>query len=79
MVEHPFGTIKLTMNGGHFLLRTRRKVCAEVALLFLGYNLKRAVKVLGLEGIIWQDSIPFFCAFTSFLHEIMPEFLHRHN
>jgi hypothetical protein len=52
IVEHPFGTIKHTMHGGYFLLRTRRKVCAEVALLFLGYNLKRAVKVLGFEGIM---------------------------
>jgi len=52
IVEHPFGTIKHTMNGGYFLLRTRRKVRAEVALLFLGYNLKRAVNVLGFEGIM---------------------------
>jgi transposase len=52
IVEHPFGTIKHTLHGGYFLLRTRRKVCAEVALLFLGYNLKRAVKVLGFEGIM---------------------------
>jgi len=52
IVEHPFGTIKHTMHGGYFLLRTRRKVCAEVALLFLGYNLKRAIKVLGFEGIM---------------------------
>ena len=52
IVEHPFGTVKHTMNGGYFLLRTRRKVCAEVALLFLGYNLKRAVKVLGFEEIM---------------------------
>jgi hypothetical protein len=52
IVEHPFGTVKHTMNGGYFLLRTRRKVRAEVALLFLGYNLKRAVKVLGFEGIM---------------------------
>ena len=52
IVEHPFGTVKHTMNGGYFLLRARRKVCAEVALLFLGYNLKRAVKILGFEGIM---------------------------
>ena len=52
MVEHPFGTIKRTMIGGYFLLRTRRKVRTEVALLFLGYNLKRAVKVLGFEEIM---------------------------
>jgi len=52
IVEHPFGTIKHSLHGGYFLLRTRRKVRAEVALLFLGYNLKRAVKVLGFEGIM---------------------------
>ena len=52
IVEHPFGTVKRAMNGGYFLLRTRRKVRTEVALLFLGYNLKRAVKVLGFDGIM---------------------------
>lgn len=49
IVEHPFGTIKFTMHGYHFLLRTRRKVCSEVALLFFGYNLKRVSKVLGFK------------------------------
>ncbi len=52
MVEHPFGTVKQALDGGYFLLRTRRKVRSEVALLFLGYNLKRAVKVLGFRGIM---------------------------
>lgn len=52
IVEHPFGTIKRTLDGGYFLLRTRRKVRSEIALLFLGYNLKRAVKVLGFQGIM---------------------------
>ncbi|MEG1241071.1 MAG: IS1182 family transposase [Oscillospiraceae bacterium] len=52
MVEHPFGTVKHAMGGGYFLLRTRRKVRSEIALLFLGYNLKRAVKVLGFQGIM---------------------------
>ena len=51
IVEHPFGTVKFTMYGYHFLLRTRRKVCGEVALLFLGYNLKRVSKVLGFKGL----------------------------
>jgi len=52
IVEHPFGTIKHTMNGGYFLLRTRRKVRCEIALLFLGYNLKRAYNVLGFRDIM---------------------------
>lgn len=52
IVEHPFGTIKHTMNGGYFLLRTRRKVRCEVALLFLGYNLKRAHNLLGFRDLM---------------------------
>ena len=52
IVEHPFGTVKRTMNGGYFLLRTRRKVRTEIALLFLGYNLKRALNVLGFDAIM---------------------------
>ena len=52
IVEHPFGTIKHTMHGGYFLLRTRRKVRCETALLFLGYNLKRAVKAQGFSEIM---------------------------
>jgi len=52
LVEHPFGTIKHTMNGGYFLLRTLKKVSCEVALLCLGYNLKRAYNVLGFDTIM---------------------------
>ena len=52
IVEHPFGTVKRTMDGGYFLLRRRRKVRTEAALLFLGYNLKRVYNVLGFEEIM---------------------------
>jgi len=65
IVEHPFGTVKHTMNGGYFLLRTRRKVRCEVALLFLGYNLKRAVKVLGFKDIMAKLH-SLFCCFSFF-------------
>ena len=69
IVEHPFGTVKHAMNGGYFLLRTRRKVRAEVALLFLGYNLKRALNVLGFDEIMAKlDAISagfnVFCVFV---------------
>jgi transposase len=72
IVEHPFGTIKHTMHGDHFLLRTRRKVRCEYALLLLGYNLKRAYSVLGFREIMdrlgkllrFHDALcAFICAF----------------
>ena len=52
IVEHPFGTVKHTLVGGYFLLRTRRKVRCEVAMLFLAYNMKRALNILGFRGIM---------------------------
>ena len=52
IVEHPFGTVKRAMNGHYFLLRTKEKVSGEVALLFLGYNLKRVINILGFEEIM---------------------------
>ena len=52
IVEHPFGTVKRTMDGGYFLLRRRRKVRTEAALLLLGYNLKRVYNVLGFSEIM---------------------------
>jgi transposase len=47
IVEHVFGTVKHAMNGGYCLLRSKEKVKAETALLFLGYNIKRMRAVLG--------------------------------
>lgn len=38
--EHPFGTIKRSMNAGYFLLKGLRKVTGEFALFCLGYNIK---------------------------------------
>jgi hypothetical protein len=75
IVEHPFGTVKHAMGGGYFLLRTRRKVRSEVALLFLGYNLKRACKVLGfrrlmdrLESLSQRLCANFDLLLSRFLH-----------
>jgi len=69
LVEHPFGTIKFTLHGSNFLLRTRRKVCCEVALLFLSYNMKRALKVLGFAAFMARlDSLAatVLCFFPHF-------------
>jgi transposase len=52
VVEHPFGTVKRAMGGDHFLLRGTEKVGCEAALLFTGYNLKRALNVLGFDDLM---------------------------
>lgn len=51
-VEHPFGTIKHWMGGGHFLTRTLKCVSTEMSLHVLAYNLKRAMAILGIAPLI---------------------------
>jgi len=76
IVEHPFGTIKRTMNGGYFLLRTERKVRSEVALLFFGYNLKRLISIMGFDALmkgLKALSLRNFFILPPFLHQT-PDF-----
>ncbi len=52
IVEHPFGTIKRSMNQGYFLLRGLSKVQTEMRLTVLAYNLKRVLNILGVERLL---------------------------
>lgn len=52
LVEHPFGVIKWMMGFPRFLLRGLKKAKAELALLVLGFNLKRSVTILGVTALL---------------------------
>lgn len=60
IVEHPFGTIKRTMNFYHLLLRSFRKVRGEVSIAFFTYNLKRAINILGVEKFLGDLTARFY-------------------
>ena len=51
-VEHPFGSIKQWMNQGAFLMRGLEKVRAEFSLTALAYNLRRAINLVGVSGLL---------------------------
>jgi transposase/uncharacterized protein YutE (UPF0331/DUF86 family) len=51
-VEHPFGTIKFWMGARHFLMRTLEHVQTEMSLHVLAYNLKRAIKIVGMGPLM---------------------------
>jgi transposase len=51
LIEHCWGTIKWLLPGG-FLVRGKVKVGAEVSLAHFGYNLKRALAVVGLDKLL---------------------------
>lgn len=51
--EHPFGTIKHYDDAGYFLCRGKAKVTAETALMFISYNIRRALTLAGgTQGLI---------------------------
>lgn len=52
LCEHPFGTIKRAFNQGYLLLKGLRKVDGEVGFAMLAYNMRRAINILGIGGLI---------------------------
>lgn len=60
--EHPFGTIKSSMNQASFLLKGINKVNIEFGLTVLGYNFKRVLNHLGVEQMLHFMDNPERCA-----------------
>lgn len=52
LAEHPFGCIKAMMGHPRFVVRGLEKAKAELALAVLGFNLKRAVSLLGVAALL---------------------------
>jgi len=52
ITEHQFGTLKRQRGFTHTNVRGKDNVLGEVGILFMGYNLKRCVSILGVEGLI---------------------------
>ena len=52
LVEHPFGTMKCTMNQRYFLLKGKHKVNGEMGLTVLAYNIKRVLNILGVKRLL---------------------------
>jgi len=52
LAEHPFGTIKESMDGRSFLVRTLVRVTAEMSLLMTCYNIKRLLNIFSVKGLL---------------------------
>ena len=52
LVEHPFGTIKFWNDQRHFLMKGLEKVRAEFSLSTLAYDIKRALNIVGIKGLV---------------------------
>lgn len=51
-VEHVFGTLKSWMGSTHFLTKTLPRVSTEMSLHVLAYNLKRMMRIFGVQPLI---------------------------
>jgi transposase/macrodomain Ter protein organizer (MatP/YcbG family) len=52
IVEHPFGTMKRSMDQGYFLTRRLCNVRTEMSLTMLAYNIKRALTLKGTQDLV---------------------------
>jgi transposase len=52
IVEHPFGTIKRSMDQGYFLTRRLCNVRAEMSLTMLAYNMKRVMGLMSIGQLV---------------------------
>ena len=63
-MEHPFGTIKRSWGFYYTLLKGKEKVNGEYSLVFLVYNMRRAVSILGVPDLIERLKCLFFRFFV---------------
>jgi len=54
IVEHPFGTLKIAWHHRMLLLRGLTKIASEAALMNLIYNIRRAITIVGIKGLMVQ-------------------------
>jgi transposase len=52
IVEHPFGTIKRSWGYTYSRLKSLKKINGEFGLIFLCYNIRRSVSILGVPELI---------------------------
>jgi transposase len=52
MTEHPFGVVKRQWGYDHLMMKGLQKTDSEISLIFLCYNLKRVMNILGINGIL---------------------------
>lgn len=50
--EHPFGHMKRNLHAGHFLLRGREKVNAEISVLATCFNITRMITIIGITKLL---------------------------
>lgn len=80
IIEHQFGTIKRGWGYDYTLLKGLEKVSGEFALIFTAYNLRRAITIFGVRGLIERlkaAQVHFLDLICAILSRFKPLFLDR--
>ncbi len=72
IVEHPYGILKRQWGFSYILIKKgMKRASADVGLMFVAYNLRRIINIIGFDGLKkWLESLVFrlFEPFFSFMH-----------
>jgi transposase len=81
MVEHPFGIVKRQWGYDHVLMKGIDKVEAESNLIFLCYDLRRVIKILGIKALIkrLQEISLLLKTALKWLKMRVSNFMHQEN
>ena len=52
MTEHLFGVVKRQWGYDHVMMKGLQKTDSEISLIFLCYNMKRVMNIMGINGIL---------------------------
>jgi hypothetical protein len=75
-VEHPFGSIKYWMGHRDFLTRRLPNVRAEFSLTALTFNIRRAITLIGVWGVIRRLLFDQFYGYLAIWARYTAAFLH---
>jgi transposase len=58
IVEHPFGTMKRQWGFDHIMTKkTKERASADVGFIFIAYNLKRIMNIVGIDQLIKHNDL----------------------
>ena len=82
IVEHPYGTIKRAWGFDYIITKKGiRRASADAGLMFIAYNLKRLINIIGKDGLAkyFRKLALLFvkkkASFTHLIFQIRPSFL----
>lgn len=76
IVEHPFGTIKRSWGYNHVMVKGLNKADGEFGLIFLCYNLRRAINIFGVKALL-DNLIAFFGQFFQLCTKAFEDVMNR--